>query len=217
MKMWLQVLLVGSFFLYGCNQSTSVPTVATLNPIDTATTSPSPVQTETAIFTPTAETAPTPAVDQEALKDEWGSAINNAIILSSTCEWMFETYMTFQEGEIDLQKANSQLSLEADFVSRTDWDLPEAYENEVAAAFMLTLETQMGGLIELIDTTNNNKIESSEALDTLYPVCGSLFDLLSEIVHAAMEAGLTEESVNEIDVSRTDMYKDFYGMIFGES
>ncbi|NIS82369.1 MAG: hypothetical protein GTO14_19665 [Anaerolineales bacterium] len=167
------------------------------------------------MFTPQAEESQRLPPDQEVLKDEWRSAIQNAIILSSACEWMFETHTNFQQGEINLEEAKEDLSLESDFISFTRWDILEAYQNELVAEFMWRLEGEIGVLVELVDKTDDGMIDSPEVFDTLFPTCGSLLDLQSEIVFTAMDAGLTEESIDEIDLSDSEMYSDFYDMIFG--
>lgn len=224
MKVYISALAICCIFLAGCSQSANQRNMTPTLELATSTvvqptitpTSP-PAQEETATITTETE-EPQPALpDQEALKEEWRSAINNAIILFSTCEWMFETHFDFQQGNIDIEEAKSDLSLEADFISWTRWDSPAAYQNETAAEFMWRLEMEMGGLIELIDTTDDDMIGSAEVLDTLLlTTCSSLFDLLTDIIDTAMEAGLTQESINEIDITYTEMFNDFYEMIFGE-
>ncbi len=224
MKTWSSALTICCIFLAGCSQSANQRSLVSTSELATSTVvlptitrTPPPDQGETAPITTETGEPQSESPDQDALKEEWRSAINNAIMLSSACEWMFQTHSDFQQGKIEIEEAKLDLALEADFISWTLWDSPAAYQNKTGAEFMWELEMEMGGLIELIDTTDDNMIGSTEVLDSLSLSCSSLLDLQTDIVYAAMDAGLTKESIKEIDVSDTEVYHDFYEMIFGEA
>jgi formylglycine-generating enzyme required for sulfatase activity/Tol biopolymer transport system component len=174
-------------------------------PFEPVADQPSPTDTQTA------------PSGQEELKDEWRTAIHNSFILSTGCVWMFETHTNFQQGEIDLEEAKSDLAHESDYIAFTHWDIPEAYQNDIAAELMWRLEEEMRMLIELIDTTEDDMIGSPEVLDILTPMCGTFMDLEADIAFAAMDAGLTEESISEIDPSSSELYDDFNNLIFGDN
>jgi len=220
MKTCFTALVVVGTLLSACGPIPTQPTAtstlespsATPAP-PTGTATPPPPLEPTPTRTPEEAQPQTLPPDQEELIDEWRTPIQNAIILSSACEWMFETHSNFQQGDIDFEEAKEELGLEADFIRFARWFTVESYINETVAEFMWRLEVDMRSLIELIDTTQDDMIGSSEVLDALFPICGSLFDLQTEIVFTAMQAGLTEESVDEIDLSDSEMYTDFYDSI----
>jgi hypothetical protein len=220
MKPWISALLVCCILLAGCGQKVAQPTAFPTaerppSPVVAATLMQSPPldEEDTATPTPEAEVAQTPSSSHQALKAAWRPAIQNAIILSSACEWMFETHTKFQQGEIDIEEARSELSIEADLISFVRLDSLEAYQDDTVAEFMWGLETEMYDLIELIDGTDDEVIGSSEVLDDLLMKCGSLLDLQTAIVLAAMEAGLTLDEIDELDLSDSEMFLDLYGRI----
>ena len=109
MKKWIPALMACSILLSGCSQSTTPINVSPTPESPTATISPPthtptqpPVHTQTATFTQEAVVLPTQPIDQEALKVEWTSVIQNASILTAACEGMFETHTIFQLSEIDI-------------------------------------------------------------------------------------------------------------------
>ena len=153
---------------------------------------------------------------QDALKDEWQPAISNAMLLSASCQLMFETHFKAGEGEIDLNRARSELTTESDFIGFAVRGFASGpVPSEAVAPFMLQLETQTGTLIELLDPIDDGKIGSTEVLDTLLVTCGTFNNLLSNIVNASMDSGLSEASVDEIDQEMTPMINDLYDTVLG--
>ncbi|MBI9051652.1 MAG: hypothetical protein JEZ00_19670 [Anaerolineaceae bacterium] len=220
MKTWSITFGVCCILLSGCAQSTSQPAITpTLQESkativqSTQTPIPLPVEEETPTVVPEVESIPSLSPETEALKNEWRPAIQNAIILFAACESVYETHVNAQDAEIDLDKAKSELAIEADFISFARWDDPIAYENETVAELMLRLETQMGKLIVFVPPLSDAKIGSENIIDSLSPVCDALNNLQSEVIFAAFDAGLSEEMVDEIDPSSTELFSDFWDML----
>ena len=199
-------------FVAACTQVTPQPT-------DIPTATPSPQPTPTATVTPQTTEPEPPSDDQELLKEEWRIPIENAIVLFTTCTFMFETHADYQQGEIDLATAQEELSLAADLLTIAEWFSPESYRSETSAALMLDLELTMRALIEWYDATDEEDIGTQETLDALFPICESAQALQTEVVFTAMELGLSEESVDEIDrtLSESEMFRYYYDrLLYGE-
>ncbi|TFH38075.1 MAG: hypothetical protein E4G99_00595 [Anaerolineales bacterium] len=159
-----------------------------------------------------------PANGQEQLQDEWRPAISNAILLSTTCQLMFETHFKYSEGEIDLTRAKSELTTEGDFVGFAVRGFSSGPVPSLAVApYILELEQQTNTLAYLLPPKNDSLIGSAQTLDTLGGICGSLNNLMTEIVHTSMAAGLSEASVDEIDQEMTPMINDLYDTVMGGS
>ncbi len=164
----------------------------------------------------TAEQGQPPVNVQEELKNEWRPAISNAMLLFTSCQLMFETHFKYGEGQIDLDRALFELDAESDFIGFAVRGFASGpVPSEAVAPFMLQLETQTGTLIELLDPIDDGKIGSAEVLDTLLGACGTFNNLLSNIVNASMDSGLSEASVDEIDQEMTPMINDLYNTVQG--
>ena len=190
----IKILSLGSclLFITACTQTTPQPINA---PSATPSLKPSPTHTST----PQAVETESPSVDQELLTEEWRIPIENAIVLFSACTFMFDTHVYYQQSKIDLAVAQEKLSLAADFLVIAEWFSPESYRSETSAALMLELELTMRALIEWYDATGEEDIGTQETLDALFPICETAQTLQTDVVFTAMEAGLYEESVDEID------------------
>lgn len=152
--------------------------------------------------------------EQELLKDEWRPAISNAILLSTTCQLMFETHFYYAEGELDLEQAITQLNAEGDFVAFAVRGFSSGpVPSGDVAPYMLDLEGQSRNMIDLLPPLDHSLIGSTQALDTLGNTCGVLSDLLNGIIDASKAAGLTETSVEQIDQEMTPMINDLFDMV----
>src|SRR3990170_4720717 len=67
----------------------------------------------TATETPMAQP---PSDAQEELMADWRPAYSQGGVLLETCMMMYQTHADFGQGEIDLQRAHTELEAEADFV-----------------------------------------------------------------------------------------------------
>ncbi len=185
------------------------------------TIAPSPTVTPTVTTLPQlqptatkqADESPSDTKDELSLEDAWRFPIQNAITLFTACQYMYETQYAYQQGDIDLEKAKSEWSIESDLLAFSVWDSPAAYAVDTTAALMVRLEDNMRTLIELTDATGDEDMGSAETLDALLPICTSLQDLQTEVVFSAMDAGLSEETIEEIDPSDSELFTDFYDQI----
>ncbi len=202
----LGTTIICCIFLVACSQTTPQSTY-------TPPATPSPQPKPTLTFTPQATETPTPSADQELLKEEWRIPVENAIVLFTACTFMFETHSDFQQGEIDLEAAQEELSLAADFLAFAEWFSPESYRSETSAKLMLDLELDMRALIELYDATGDEDIGTQETLDALFPICESAQTLQTNVVFTAMDAGLTKEDISELDPSDAEWFTYYYDRI----
>ncbi len=200
------ILTLGSCiaFIAACTQTTPQPTHPAI---------PSPQPTPTPTFAPLATETQTPSAEQELLKEEWRVPIENTVVLFSACTFMFETHSDYQQGEIDLETAKEKLSLAADFLALAEWFSPESSRGETSAALMLELELTMRALIEWFDTTGDEDIGTQETLDALFPICESAQALQTEVAFTAMETGLSEEDISELDPSDAEWFTCYYDRI----
>jgi hypothetical protein len=189
-----------------CSQQTATPPPAA-TPTATTIPQPQPAPTARAIESQTDSSA------DESLEDIWRYPVQNAITLFTACQYMFETQYAHQQGDIDLEKAKTQWSIESDLLVFTVWDVPAAYHSDATATLMLRLEDNMRTLIELIDATDDEDMGSAETRDALLPICTKLQDLQTEVVFAAMDAGLSEAAIEELDPSDSELFTDFYDRI----
>jgi hypothetical protein len=209
MKTHLKTIVVCCTLLVACiscsQQTTTPPPAAT--PTATAIPQPQPTPTTQAV-----ESQSDSSTD-ESLEDIWRYPIRNAITLFTACQYMFETQYAYQQGDIDLEKAKSEWSIESDLLVFTVWDSPAAYHSDATPTLMLRMEDNMRTLIELIDATGDEDMGSAETLDALLPICTNLQDLQTQVVFAAMDAGLSEEIIEELDPSDSELFTDFYDRI----
>lgn len=126
---------------------------------------------------------------------------------------MFETHSDYQQGKIDLPTAQADLSLAADFLAFAEWFSPESYRGETSAALMLELELNMRALVEWFDATGEEDIGTQETLDALFPICESAQELQTKVVFTAMDAGLSEEVIEELDPSDAEWFTYYYDRI----
>lgn len=196
----------------GCSQQNASPS-PTLPPPPTPSREIRPSETpEPQQPTPTEEEA---GSDQAGLSAAWGPVINNAILIFSGCEWTFNTHSWYEMGEISLDQTKSKLESIADFLSFTIWDDPAAYQDPASAELMLELEEELGNLVGIVTNTPESEYGSLDVFDSLQVVCEKTMDLQSRVVDAAQEAGLTEESIADLDISRGEMYQDYSDLIWG--
>ncbi len=129
---------------------------------------------------------------------------------------MFEIHFDYGEEEIDLAQARTRLSAASDFIAFSLQDLYTGpVPTEAVAPYVLQLEQQAEDLIATLDPLEDEAIGSYEVLDSLLGTCGSIDRLLAEIVNVSMEAGLSEDSVDEIDEAISPMIKEIYDIVLG--
>ena len=63
-------------------------------------------------------------------------------------------------------------------------------------------------LIELLGRMDGGELGSPEVTDALLETCSTLERTQTEIVFAALDAGLTEESVRELESEVEEIYRD---------
>jgi hypothetical protein len=196
--------------------TTERPAAATLVP---AITSPSPPdQGELATLPATIQYPASPAADQEELKDEWRPFFHSTWILFDSCQLMFETQARFVAQEIDMTGAGSALATISDAVDSVvsgydDWENP----GEAVAPHRERLEDLTEVLVDLLHRMESGGIVTDQVVaDNLFDTCSSLFDLENDAASAAMEAGLTVGSLDELDYEIADLLRDLWDQVLGE-
>ena len=154
---------------------------------------------------------------QAELINEWRSAISDAILLSTTCQSIFETHFNYNAGEIDIDRAKFELSAESDFVALAVSSLAKSpVPNDSVAPYILELEDQTQVIVGFLPPLSDSLIGSTQALDTLGSVCGRLNDLLTDIVNEGQTAGLSETSIDKIDQETVPLINDLYDLVLGD-
>jgi len=235
MKIWAPVFTICVTLIAACNPSaahpistaTAVsPTIAThtvqptLTPIPTrpATATIKATSIQPATATLSATVTPPPSSSQEKLKDEWRFVFNGSMVLFSSCELMYETHVRYQNGEIDEAKAKSDLAVESDFFTIIykqfiKWLDP----SQSVAPYKEDLERDMDAWIGFWEQMNSGDIGSPAITDPLFETCSSLFETQNRIITAAMDAGLTGDSADELALEIEELLNDLYNSVRGDN
>lgn len=217
-------LSISATLLFACNAlsvrpeptgTTGPPATATLSPASTST-APSDVG-KPATLPATIEPPAPPAAGQEELKDEWRPVLHSAWILFSSCQLMFETQARFVAQEIDMAGADSALATISGAVDSVvsgydDWRNP----SEATGPYKVRLETLTEVLVDLLSRMEGGGIVTDSVVaDNLFNTCSSLSDLQDDAASGAMEAGLTLESMDELDYELADLLRDLWDQVMG--
>lgn len=156
-------------------------------------------------LTACAQTASPPKTEQEILKQEWYPTFSVIHTAHGICDSAITTVKDFQQGEIDSSKAEFELSSDSYFLSHyrnnyeiwvpsyENWDL----SNEVTP-YKIRIEKDIDLLIDMIRHELEDEIISDDFSVDVEEVCNSFIDTKVEMENAALNAGMTEESLGEI-------------------
>jgi hypothetical protein len=153
---------------------------------------------------------PDPAAIQASLKDEWRPVIQGASLLFASCEMMFDTYMDFQIEETNLAEAQAQLAVEAELIASVNsgiaaWSAPAP----AAQPYLEQVVAYISKLNDLLARKEAGDIGSFENTDLILDTCLSLFDLQDTIASAAVDAGIDEASMAELESENSAIIEDF--------
>jgi predicted transcriptional regulator len=169
--------------------------------------------------TPTSDQAAseTPPSDQEALKDEWRQAYNHSELLFAICETMLTTQAEYGRGEIDITEARSDFAAEDNFLALVvTWQFDWVVSSEAVVPYYQRLMNDMEALIDIsfqLSQMDDDEIASLVTEQAIFEACDSLFNTRQQIALAAMDAGLTEESLNEFFAEIKEIIEDIYNTI----
>lgn len=197
-----------AFLLVACTLSSTPAVQSEMNDQE----QPAPTLTSTpptdlpAKVSPTVKAPPSPSPegisknDQEALKAEWRRAVTSVEIMFAVCEQTYNTNAAFQQGQIDQAAADADLKEKASFLELAQRSLLSWKDvSELVAPYRLKLDNLSFELADLMYRLMSGEMGSQEITQPLDDTCLALFNAQDEVVRAAMEAGLTEDSVNELD------------------
>ena len=218
--LWLlPVLLV--IFLTACTPTQTEPVVESISiPTDTPTlnaTSTQPQQpTATAMpETPTPTTSSNeqeiPSAEQEELYKEWFVPYTSTVLLFETCNMMIETHINFHENEIDLAEARTELLAESNTIELVNRQIVTEVPSEATAPFLWELDTDMQELIAIWENMNSSDDLGGLALsDPLFSACTPFWENISTIAYAAMDAGVSEDALREMDAEIQDIINELW-------
>lgn len=141
-----------------------------------------------------------PAADQAALQAEWRFAYTGGILLVETCLTVYATQDNFQQGQIELAEAQAELAVEANFLDLALQQLLAEVPSENAAAYIWQLDEQMRTLVDLWGRMNSGQVGAPEITTDLDEACSALQQTVDALVTHAVQAGLSESSLREIEV-----------------
>ena len=160
------------------------------------------------------EIQPAPASDQEMLKNEWRPVFNGAKLLSASCEMMFDTWLQYQIEEITLVKAQEELNIESDYLAMAHQAFIELQApGPTILPYKESLETDMGTLIVLLAKKEAADLNSLESTNSLLDTCSVLFDTLEEITNAAAFAGMSDESLQMLELETAGIIAELQSKI----
>jgi len=196
------VLTLGAFLLVACALFTGP--AATIDPSDelpVPTLTYPPVEDLPAIeppATPTAEVIS--ADDQLALKNEWNRAIVSAEIMFAICEMTYNNHILLQKGTIDQAKAQGEMEEKANFLAEVQGILSGWKDiSPRVEPYFHDLDNLSYEMADLISRLMSGEIGSQEITQPLDDTCLALFNAQDEVIGAAVDAGLTTDSIMKIE------------------
>lgn len=201
--------------LAGCNPKSSQPT-PTAAPSQVASATPPTDQDN--LETPTSDQADSETLqsNQKALKDEWGQAYNHSTALFAICETMFVTQAEYGRGEIDITKAKLGFATEDNFLTIVyKWQVNWVVTGDAVVPYYQSLWNDMEALIDIsfqLSQMDGDEIASPEIIEAMNEACEALFYTNHQIASAALDAGLTDESLNEVYADIKEIIDDIYAI-----
>lgn len=154
---------------------------------------------------PEAQPSPSPESitgdDQLALQKEWSRAIASVEIMFAICETTYNNHALLQKGAIDQEKAQSELDEKADFLAEVQKLLSEWVDvSPRVDPYFHTLDNLSYEMADLMSRLMSGEIGSEEITQPLDDTCLSLFNAQDEVIRAAMDAGLTADSIMKLEM-----------------
>jgi hypothetical protein len=183
------------------------PSAITQYPTDNPSSKASSTSTQTPIATATpSEEQAMPSAGQEELKNEWFLPYTATILLFETCDMMMHTHWTFQKAEIDLVEARLELTVESNIIALVNAQIVNEIPSEQTGPFLWELDADMRGLIVVWEQMNSSDDLGGLAMrDTLFEACTPFWNNIETITYAAMDAGVSEVSLREMDAEIQDI------------
>jgi len=164
---------------------------------------------------PAVQTSTPPSADQQALKVEWRIPYQSSMTLFSACELMFETLYPLQQGEKEIVEAREELSIESDLAAMGikqyfQWVVP----NETGFPVFMRLQSDIDALTGIFDQLMRADdaalaLTAQAVIDSLGETCASLNETFGAAAMAAMQAGITEQSLRELESEIDEVINDY--------
>ena len=151
---------------------------------------------------------------QEELKNEWFVPYTAASILFETCGMMMYTHATFQIAGIDLVEARSELAVEANFIALVETQIVNQVPTDRTGPFLWELDEDMRVLIDVWEQVNSSDDLGGPAMsEILFNACTPFHNNIETIAFAAMDAGVSEASLNEMDAEIQDIIDELINSV----
>lgn len=164
----------------------------------------------TLLLTACGQTVNPPPPNQEALKNEWQLAFYGSLVSYFVCDNVLKTAEELQQGEIDSSDAEFEISIQALFLEANKEGLGKWETSNVVAPYKEKIEADIDTLEDLMGQLPNGEIITQEIPDEVEGVCTSFSNTLEEMAIVALDAGMTEETMEELT---TEINESFQGLL----
>jgi len=164
---------------------------------------------------PAVQTSTPSGADQQALKVEWRIPYQSSMTLFSACEFMFETLYPLQQGEKEIAQAREELSIESDLAAMGvkqyfQWVVPHETGFPVFMRLQSDIDALTGIFDQLMQADDAKLAATAQAvIDSLGETCASLNETFGAAAMAAMQAGITEQSLRELESEIDEVINDY--------
>lgn len=186
-------------------ESTGIPTETPM-PKATSTPMQPTMIPETATPERSSDEQEVPSAEQEELYKEWFLSYTSTVLLFETCDLMMGTHASFQQSEIDLVEARAELAAESNTIELVSRQFVNEVPSEATALFLAELDVDLQELIVVWEQMNASDTLGGAALEQeLFNACTPFWENITTIAYAAMDAGVSENSLHEMDAQIEDI------------
>ena len=141
---------------------------------------------------------------------EWRPVYNMGALLFETCTLIYQTHYDFDQGVIDVDRAQVELAAEYDAVEYALGIIGSAApEGDIAGSLLLQIEDEAALLTYWVEP-QADRLGTPQALENIGLSCQSLQDIMTNVFNQAQAAGLSRESLNELDEEMQSRIEDLY-------
>jgi hypothetical protein len=146
--------------------------------------------------------------DQEQLLELWRPAYTLGALLYETCTMTYNTHADYGQGVIGMERAQVELEAESNFVEYVMRGITSTVPgSEQVASHLLEIETQANALVEWLMPAS---LELSGGLEAIERSCLALQNRMDQIYNQVQEAGISGDTLDELDDETTPIIEDLY-------